>query len=329
MEHRCVLILPYFGTLPEYFPLFLKSVAYNPQFDLLLVTDCNVCEHRVPPNVRVMQCTFDEIRQRICNTVGRKVCLARPYKLCDYKPLYGLVFERELCDYDFWGHCDADMLWGNLGAYLTPLQLDAYDKLLVHGHFSIYRNVALVNEAALRHANAPCGFNIAANTDQTCYFDEIGMQLVAQRTGMRVWQDPRFADILPSRYQLKLAPVCASKNQNRQRFFWEDGHVWRYAPATQTVDEFMYIHMQKRSMCMCVDPTHDTCWEIRPNGFFVPAAPAESSARAMVHALRQDVGYQWSRIRRISPQRVAISVQVKRLRNSLASQDSLSAGEER
>ena len=316
-KHRCVLVLPYFGVLPEYFPLFLRSVEFNPQFDLLLVTDCDVRGLEIPPNVRVIQGTFDEIKNRICNTVGRKVCLASPYKLCDYRPLFGLVFEEELCDYDFWGHCDADMLWGDLGAFITPEHLDMYDKLLVHGHFSLCRNVADVNEVPLRYGDVACGLHMALGTDQTCYFDEVGMQLVAQIAGMRVWRNPTFADILPSRYKLQLAPICDYKNQNGQRFFWEDGHVWRYVPATQTVDEFMYIHMQKRRMHMCVDPTGDACWEIRPNGFFVPEFPAESLSQVVFHAVRQTVGYQWSRIRRISPQRVSISTQVKRLRDSM------------
>ena len=43
-----------------------------------------------------------------------QVTLDRPYKLCDFKPAYGFIFGEYLKEYDYWGHCDIDIVWGDL-----------------------------------------------------------------------------------------------------------------------------------------------------------------------------------------------------------------------
>ena len=42
-----------------------------------------------------------------------------PYKLCDYKPVYGLIFDEDLQDYDFWGHCDVDLIFGDIRKFIN------------------------------------------------------------------------------------------------------------------------------------------------------------------------------------------------------------------
>lgn len=71
--------------------------------------------------------------------------LGTPYKLCDYKVAYGLIFQEELRQYDFWGYCDSDMVLGNIRKYITDEILEGYDKILPLGHLSIYRNTDEIN----------------------------------------------------------------------------------------------------------------------------------------------------------------------------------------
>lgn len=47
----CIFIIPYFGKFKNYFEFFLKSFSYNPQFDLLLITD-NTDPYVYPKNVK-------------------------------------------------------------------------------------------------------------------------------------------------------------------------------------------------------------------------------------------------------------------------------------
>lgn len=320
MDRRCALVLPYFGRLPNWFSLFLKSVETNPAFDLLLVTDADVRECSIPKNVHILAETLAGMRSRLQRVLQGEARLNAPYKLCDYKPLYGLLFQEELKGYAFWGHCDADMLWGRLSSYITPAVLSEHDKLLLHGHFTLYRNDPRVNALALEYRRLPCCLDMVMGTDKPCFFDEVGMQLVDHKAGLRVWRRTPFADILPTGYRLHLASICEQKDVPDQRFLWQDGRVLRVR-TDGGVDEFMYIHLQKRPMEVHVDPARDTCWEIRPNGFFRPDAPKESTVSHAAHALRQAVGFLCSRLRGLGPEKVTVSLQVKRLKRALVDED--------
>ena len=93
----CALILPYFGEFNNYFSLFLKSVEYN--------TD-NENKYNYPPNVKVIKTSLDKVKNIADQKLGFSVSLEKPYKLCDYKPAYGFLFEEFIQDYEYWGHCD-------------------------------------------------------------------------------------------------------------------------------------------------------------------------------------------------------------------------------
>ena len=315
VRNRIAIVLPYFGKLPKYFSLFLMSVEANPAFTLLLVTDCDLSGFKVPQNARIMGASFEAMRDRVHRLVPQ-ARISAPYKLCDYRPLYGLLFADELRGYDFWGYCDADMLWGDLSKYVTDSLLDSHDKLFTHGHFTLYRNCPATNRLPLEHADAPCGLAMAMKTDLPCYFDEVGMAAIARRVGMRIYDNPDFADISPAKYRLSLAPICKQENKAGQRFYWSRGRVVRRS-ARDAEDEFMYIHLQKRQMKVSVDPAVDGEWEIRPNELCVPDAPVRHGIQELVAAMRQEAGFQLSRIKRLSPERVRLSFQIKRLRAEL------------
>ena len=55
----------------------------------------------MPKNVKVIKSTFEDIRNIIQSKFDFKIILDQPYKLCDYKPSYGYVFEEYIKEYDF------------------------------------------------------------------------------------------------------------------------------------------------------------------------------------------------------------------------------------
>ena len=325
---KTALVLPYFGELPTYAQLFFRSVSANPDYSLILATDARLDAYQIPPNVTVIPFSFDMMRERLHRLLGPSAHLANPYKLCDYKPLYGLLFERELSGYDVWGYSDADMLWGRLNSFIPPSLLEDYDKAFVFGHFSLHRNCAQVNELPLRRRDASCGLDMAMSTDLICYYDEVGAWEAARLDGLRVWTRADMADITPASYRMTLADVCTRDNVAGQRFVWDEGRVIRRNPmadgrdmgSSSNDDEFMYIHLQKRRMVVRVDPFADDVWEIRENGFFRPDAPQQSRFSCATQGMLHRGRFQLSRLARISPERVALSARIKRLRNILWSQ---------
>ena len=70
---RICIISCYFGSLPQYFPLWLRSCSYNPDIDFLVFSDQN--GGGLPDNVRLVHTTLDRIRQRIEEILQMKVSL--------------------------------------------------------------------------------------------------------------------------------------------------------------------------------------------------------------------------------------------------------------
>lgn len=141
---RIGIVLPYFGKLPNYFPLFLQSCRRNPTIDWLVYTDSSR-ELDWPENVKVHKTTFDAFRSRIQKSFDFPICLESPYELCDFKPTYGDTLQEDLQKYDFWGHCDCDLIFGDLRRFLTEDIFADNLRILCCGHLSLYKNVPEVN----------------------------------------------------------------------------------------------------------------------------------------------------------------------------------------
>lgn len=139
MNKNIVMIIPYFGKVPDYFNLWLKSAESNPNFTFYIYTDLdfNVNENS---NVKIKHITFCKLVDKIKCLFGDDIKLKNPYKLCDYKPAYGLIFQDDIKEFDFWGFCDIDLIFGDLNKFISSSVYDEYDKIFYHGHFSLFKN---------------------------------------------------------------------------------------------------------------------------------------------------------------------------------------------
>lgn len=106
MEKIAILVV-YYGEFPPYFDLWIRSCEYNQTIDFFIVTDNKFDD--LPDNVKIINITLDEFRKLAEKKLHKKVRIDYPYKLCDFKPLYGHILEDYLSDYDYWGHCDVDL----------------------------------------------------------------------------------------------------------------------------------------------------------------------------------------------------------------------------
>ena len=136
-------VVPYFGKFPKGFQFWLMSCGCNPSIDWLIFTDDRT-DYDYPDNVKVTYWTFDQMRTRVQSIFDFPISLERPYKLCDYKPAYGEIFERELRGYDFWGDCDIDLVWGDIRKFYTDEVLENYEKVGFNGHSMLFRNTPQV-----------------------------------------------------------------------------------------------------------------------------------------------------------------------------------------
>lgn len=126
------LVSVWMGPLPAELPLFLQGCRANPSVSVLLPCDQPAPDH-LPPNVRWLPMTLAEFNARASRQLGVPVHVKRGYKLCDLKPVYGVVFEEELAGQDFWGVCDLDLVFGDLRHFLTEAFLASGDLFSFRG----------------------------------------------------------------------------------------------------------------------------------------------------------------------------------------------------
>lgn len=262
-EFSIALLLPYFGSFPNYFQLWLDSAKYNGKFDFFIITDSIMDDFSIPKNVHIIRMTFLEVKKRVAKVLTYSFKLDDPYKLCDYRPLFGLVFHDVIMKYKFWGHCDPDIIWGDLSKYITSHVLTSYDRIYTSGHLTIYRNSITINDSALitpKHSLLNSKHVYTSN--YSAYFDEGNLlrELQAQ-VGMRVYESIDCADVLYDKKPF----VIKLKETKKEICFFEYNNGCIYGYNSKEKKEFSYVHLQKRKMkVFCKNLMH---YYIFPNVF--------------------------------------------------------------
>lgn len=136
MPLRKLILTPFFGDLPPWFDKFkddFDQKLAKQGYDWLMETDLEIFKERVKLKLGL----------KYPGTYGTG-------KVWDYRCAFGLLYEEELKDYDYWGHMDLDMVFGDVNQFIPDellKQLDVYSSHneYVCGCFSLYRNVDAVN----------------------------------------------------------------------------------------------------------------------------------------------------------------------------------------
>lgn len=268
---KIAIVCCYFGKLPNYFNLWLRSCAANPSIDWLFF--CDQEQTALPQNVKYFRVTLAEIHNLCRQKVSPELILPKAYKLCDYKVMFGTIFADYLTGYDFWGYCDFDMIFGDLRAFFTDERLEKFDKILPLGHLSIYRNTPEVNER-FRCAGSQYTLHQVLTDEKTCAFDEWrGIYAIYKHNGFPMCDDMPFADISCMHKRLTIHRRTSDKykkpapNYDQQLFYWENGKVFRaYVDKDRkvSVDDFLYIHLPRRKF---PDAPETEAFYCTPTGF--------------------------------------------------------------
>ncbi len=269
------LVVCFFGTLPPYLPCVLRSVAANVDIDWLIFSDAQP-PAGLPRNMRWQAATLDGLQRRFSSRLGYAVNLSRHRLLCHFKAAYGFFFEEELGGYDFWGHCDLDMIFGDLRKYLREDILQSYPKILCRGHLCLYRNVPEVNRFFQLQApgvtTAKEAFTSGRLSELT--FDEWrGIYAILRFHGIPQFHDEFIVDVVPpTRWKITRLEGTAIRNYPQQVFYWHGGKVFHAhynCDRGLMDDEYAYVHFQKRPMpAPGFDPAVVRGFLITPDGFF-------------------------------------------------------------
>jgi hypothetical protein len=142
------LLNPYFGKWPVYFDLYLYTVVKQENLQVILFTDIEY-QGQLPDNVKIVPMTLDEFNQLASDKLDLDINVVNPYKLCDLRPAYGLIFEDYIYDYTHWAWGDLDLIYGRMFD-LLPRDWRDYDVLSlredwVTGSFAVFKNSKYVN----------------------------------------------------------------------------------------------------------------------------------------------------------------------------------------
>jgi len=220
------LIIPYFGKLPKFFPYFLLTAKRNQKIDFLIYTDQNVDQFEIlnADNIAFKTLSFDDLRKKVQSKFDFKISLKTPYKLCDYKVAYGLIFEEELKGYDYWGFCDTDVLLGDIK------NSQEVNHVFMSGQGLNYR---------LDY------HNVFAN-EQNFIFDEAdGIQVLFEKSGFDQLQDKFFDDIDVSHFSFREYGEVEPKRY----YFWSEKNGLESIEIKDkklVVKHPLYAHFQKR-----------------------------------------------------------------------------------
>ena len=171
--HTIAIVIPYYGTWPAWMPFFLQSCGAHPQVEWLLFSDPPF-RMPMPPNVHLMPMSLPEWERLASGKLGFPVHIRDPYKLCDFKPAFGLIFEDYLRTFDFWGYGDLDLIYGDLTGYFRGELLEQYDLFAGHagfvpGHLAVMRNTPALRQLFMQ----AFGYRKIFSTPYYCGFDEI------------------------------------------------------------------------------------------------------------------------------------------------------------
>lgn len=272
----CIVNL-YFGKRPDYFDLFLMSCSQNTKINFLFFIDFDI-PLEVPPNVTFIKTTFKEIVSLVQSKFNFEVALKNAYKLCDFRPAFGEVFERHLKDYDWWGHCDFDMILGDLSNVIELANQSQYAKILRQGHLTLFKNDASINRVyrndftnvdiiknqngkevhrAYPHDGVFMNYQDVFTSDKFMCFDEFwGVDRLFYMMNLPVYREPIMADI---RCKSPFVKMTAHPNFLGQYFVLSNGKLSRLSlfMKNKKVESYPYIHLQKRKMKQHYDSVDD------------------------------------------------------------------------
>jgi Family of unknown function (DUF6625)/Leucine rich repeat len=243
-------VVVYFGKWPIWFPAFLHSCKENPTINWIFFTDCG-SPTRHPPNVVFYHKTLPQMRELLRKKIGKGAILEYAYKVCDYKPAFGIVFGEYLTGFDFWGHCDIDIIWGDIRKYTTDEILDKYDIFStrqgsISGHFSLFRNTLSINQL-FRQSSEFAG---VMRQVKCRAFDEEGMTRLiarlARADSIRVYW-PKFLQ----NYADPKTDSPSTLPRHINKYFWEKGKL--FDCTGEAAAEILYLHFMtwKKTLTGC------------------------------------------------------------------------------
>ena len=266
-----IIIIPYFGKWPEWIDIFLLSCSKNSTINWCLYTDCPI-PGIIPPNVRIHLCSLVDYYSMICDRVQIRFQPESAYRLCDVRPMFGLIHADEIQGFDYYGYGDLDVIYGDIRAIYTDEVLSndyiSSHECIASGHLSLFRNIPLMHEAFKNIPDWRRKVETAEDIQWQDSLDEAGLtQLFHPRYkgGSDGLDHYRLNSHFCEQYTtpFKPEPWIERSNQHPDIWFWNDGKLTNHLDGDR---EFIYLHfMNFRNARYVADDFGPAPWKGRHN----------------------------------------------------------------
>ena len=271
---RMYKFMPYYGSVHNYFQLYLDSLEKNKDcLTVFFISDIDLTQYRIPENFIQIKLTIQHLRNRLSSLlysaykkyVHPNDLLPYNYKFCDIKILYSLLFEDVIQNYtvknyDYVGWGDCDLIYGKLSNFIDLSQeygiIGGW-----HGHFT-----TILNNKAFKNifTEIPNYFDIVTDRSRNYATDEIAYRqplkkFIRENKLEMCHINDNFCDIVPPCYYHLSRPdhkewdvnfydlYNPTKNIDHLFYKKEDGTLTVHYENGET-RETSYGHLQKRKM---------------------------------------------------------------------------------
>ncbi len=249
MKNRICFIIPWFGALPSSFNAWVSSASYNDDVDFFLFTD-NIYQGQCPDNIKWNVISWKQMKERVNKAIGFHAALKDPYKLCDFKPAYGDIFHEYIHEYQFWGFCDIDIVFGKIRDFITDDLLDRYDKIGQLGHCVLIRNTDFMRTLYKKKYGDECWYKTVFSIHSNLSFDEgngeFGYPAICTDNQVSVYHGKWYCDLLVNSFDFIYRTRGGIDHVKYLHF--ENGHLMIYDCEENKEIEILYAHFQSRKM---------------------------------------------------------------------------------
>ena len=279
--NKFAVIAPYFGKLKPSFALWYQSAIRNSDVDFFIFSDDTPVD--IPAdNIKWIPFTLQDFNELAIQKLGINFTIKHPYKLCDFKPMYGVIFEDYIKGHDYWTYGDLDVVYGKITEYLEKIDYQKYYKINHAGHFCFIKNIPEATELFKAHVDGSQDYQNVLES-RNIAFDELDMNVKARALQIPFYDGTFAADIMNEKgmqcVDAKTAKLVFKrensmplpKNYHYQLFVTENGRIYRYYRKGLKVkrDEFCYIHYRLELPINLRDISSDTyLFSFQDRGFW-------------------------------------------------------------
>jgi hypothetical protein len=196
--------------------------------------------------------------------------LDKPYKLCDLRPAYFSIFERELVqfkilDSDYIGWCDCDLIFGKISNFIDLSK--NYDVLGVHGHFTAFKNINTFKFLyhRIEDFNTLVVDNVHHIVDERHFRAQL-LLIINNYKYHRFYMNNFFCDVMPWQFkENKSWDLQMTGNENIIDYLKFDFLNQKLSVffLDKSEKEVTYVHLQKRDMRLSFNNYSDSFYILK------------------------------------------------------------------